>query len=136
MTSTNSSWMARHSEMFRHSSALNLNSRHLPRYSTSFQDCTTCDKYRISSFKQRVRSLRSSSAELAEQRRSVRLNLVHLICGQVNDLLSDMALELAELITTHLVDDNRQKNKELVFSLYLFLTFLLYSSVCVSDMMI
>ena len=69
---------------------------------------------------QRVRSLRSSSAELAELRRSVRLNLLHLSCGQVNDLLSGMTVELAELITTHLVEDNRQKNKESVPGLCLY----------------
>ena len=63
---------------------------------------------------QRVKSLRSTSVELGELRRSVRMNLLHLNCGQVNDLLSGMALELAEIITTHLVEDNRQKNKESV----------------------
>ena len=45
---------------------------------------------------------------------SVRLNLLFLSCGQVNDLLSGVAVELAALISTHLVEDNRQKNKELV----------------------
>ena len=61
---------------------------------------------------QRVRSLRSCSADLTELRRSVRLNLLHLSCGQVNDLLSHTTLELADMITIHLTDDNREKNKE------------------------
>ena len=61
---------------------------------------------------QRIKSLRVCSAELAELRRSARLSLVHLSCGQVNDLLSQTAAELAEMIVTHLTDDNREKNKE------------------------
>ena len=63
---------------------------------------------------QRVRLLRTRSADLALLRRSVRLNLLHLNCGLVNDLLSKSALELAEMITTHLTEDNRQKNRESV----------------------
>lgn len=61
---------------------------------------------------QRVRSLRTRSIDLAQLRRSVRLNLLHLNCGVVNDLLSNTALELADMITTYLTEDNRQKNKE------------------------
>ena len=61
---------------------------------------------------QRVKSLRDCSAELAELRRSVRLNLLHVSCGMVNDLLSQTAMELADMITTYLIEDNRQKNKE------------------------
>ena len=66
----------------------------------------------IAHYAQRVRSLRACSAELAELRRSVRLNLLHINCGAVNDLLSNTALELVEMITTHLINVNRQKNKE------------------------
>lgn len=45
-------------------------------------------------------------------RRCVRLNLLQLSCGVVNDLLSHITTELADMITTYLIEDNRQKNKE------------------------
>lgn len=64
------------------------------------------------SYLQRIQTLRDCSVGLGELRRSARLNLLQLSCGQINDLLSSMALELANVITTHLIEDNREKNKE------------------------
>lgn len=66
----------------------------------------------VPSHLQRIQTLRDCSACLGELRRSARLNLLQLSCGQINDLLSCTALELANVITTHLIDDNREKNKE------------------------
>lgn len=42
----------------------------------------------------------------------MRLNLLLLRCGEVNDLLSQTAGELADMIATHLTSVNREKNKE------------------------
>ena len=61
---------------------------------------------------QRIASLRACSGELAVLRKSVRLSLLLLSCGEVNDLLSQTAEELADLVATHLTDVNREKNKE------------------------
>lgn len=74
--------------------------------------------FSTSSSLQWITKFRRQAGELSLLRRTAYLNFISLQCSEVNTLLYQRALELADRLVSFLMDRNREFNRELVYNLH------------------